>query len=173
MTVNNPKGATLTCGGKYLTFSLASEIYGLEILKVREIIGAHGVTITAVPQLPANARGVMNLRGVVIPIIDLRLKFNMAEKDYNRETCIIVLTVGRQLMGIVVDAVSEVLDIGEGAISPPPPFGASVSTDFILGMGRVKNKVVILLDIGCVLLDGDPEAEVGSAPSLSEVAAGN
>lgn len=170
MTVNIPKAAH-THGGKYLTFTLGSETYGLEILKVREIIGTHGVTITSVPQLPANARGVMNLRGVVIPIIDLRLKFNMAEKEYNRETCIIVLTVGRQLMGIVVDAVSEVLDIGEGAISPPPPFGAGVATDFILGMGKVKDKVVLLLDISCVLLD--ISAEMDSAPSLSEAAASN
>ncbi|MBI5638507.1 MAG: purine-binding chemotaxis protein CheW [Nitrospinae bacterium] len=171
MTVNNLKEAAYARGGKYLTFTLGSETYGLEILKVREIIGARGVTITAVPQLPANARGVMNLRGVVIPIIDLRLKFNMAEKEYNRETCIIVLTVGSQLMGIAVDAVSEVLDIEEGYISPPPPFGASVSTDFILGMGKVKDKVVLLLDIGCVLLD--ISATMGSAPSLSGAATSN
>jgi purine-binding chemotaxis protein CheW len=135
---------------KYLTFSLAQEEYGLEILKVREIIGI--MDITAVPQMPAHVKGVINLRGKVIPVVDLRLKFGMEPAEYTDATCVIVVDVGT-LMGIIVDTVQEVLDIGSDQIDPPPPLGASVDTTFILGMGKVKDEVKILLDIDKVLND--------------------
>lgn len=135
--------------GKYLTFVLGHEEYGLEILKVREIISV--MEITEVPQVPAFIKGVINLRGKVIPIIDLRLKFGMPPIEYTRETCIIVVNVHDLLLGIVVDTVAEVLDIIEKDIDPPPTFGSAVKTDFILGMGKVKGKVKILLDIDRVL----------------------
>ncbi len=141
---------TPTKGGKYLTFSLADEEYGLEILKVREIIGI--MDITAVPQMPHFVKGVVNLRGKVIPVVDLRLKFGMEPADYTEATCIIVVDVG-SLMGIIVDTVQEVLHIDENAIDPPPPLGASVDTSFILGLGKIRDEVKILLDIDRVLTD--------------------
>ena len=131
-------------GGKYLTFLLAGEEYGLEILKVREIICI--MDITKVPQTPKFVRGVINLRGKVIPVIDLRLKFGLEETEYTEQTCIIVVNVG-MLMGIIVDTVQEVHNIPSDSIEPPPQLGASVDTSFILGLGKVKDEVKILLDI--------------------------
>lgn len=142
--------ALSACGGKYLTFSLADEEYGLEILKVREIIGI--MDITAVPQMPPHVKGVVNLRGKVIPVVDLRLKFGLQEAEYNEATCVIVVDVGT-LVGVIVDTVQEVLDIDGGMIEPPPPLGGSVDTSFILGMGKVKDAVKILLDVEKVLND--------------------
>ena len=135
--------------GKYLTFVLAEETYGLEILTVREIIGL--MAITSVPQTPAFVKGVINLRGKVIPVVDLRLKFGIAAAESTRETCIIVVNVGQIETGIVVDRVSEVLDIEEEEISDTPSFGTSVDSSFILGIGKAGNKVSMLLDIGKVL----------------------
>lgn len=135
--------------GKYLTFVLGEEEYGLEILKVREIISV--MEITEVPQMPPFIKGVINLRGKVIPVMDLRLKFRMPAVEYNRETCIIVVNIRELLIGVVVDTVAEVLDIDEKDIDPSPSFGGSVRTDFILGMGKIKGRVKILLDIDKVL----------------------
>jgi purine-binding chemotaxis protein CheW len=143
--------------GKYLTFALGNEEYGLEILKVREIIGY--MDITAVPQTPGFVKGVINLRGQVIPVIDLRAKFGMATTDRTEETCIIVVEIsqrGRKFStGIVVDHVSEVLDINGSSIEDAPQFGSSVDTGFILGMGKVGESVKILLAIDKVLADAD------------------
>ncbi len=139
--------------GKYLTFALAQEEYGLEILKVREIIGY--IDVTAVPQTPHYVKGVVNLRGQVIPVIDLRAKFGMETTGVTDETCIIVVEIahaGRTFStGIIVDHVQEVLDINGQQIEEAPQFGASVNTDFILGMGKVGESVKILLDIDRVL----------------------
>jgi len=136
-------------GGKFLTFQLASEEYGLEILKVREILGL--MDITTVPQTPEYVKGVVNLRGQVIPVIDLRLKFGLKQGDYGQRTCIIVVDVDGVLMGIVVDTVSEVMDIDATSIENTPSFGTKLNTDYILGMGKVAGKVKILLDINKVL----------------------
>ncbi len=139
--------------GKYLTFSLGAEEYGLEILKVREIIGY--IDVTAVPQTPHHVKGVINLRGQVIPVIDLRAKFGMETAEVTEQSCIIVVEIAQEgrkcSMGIVVDRVQEVLDIAGGSIEDAPRFGASVNTDFILGMGKVGDAVKILLDIDKVL----------------------
>ena len=139
--------------GKYLTFVLDKEEYGIEILKVREIIGI--IDVTPVPQVPHYIKGVINLRGKVIPVADLRLKFGMEEKEYTEETCIIVLDVRGKLMGALVDTVSEVLDIDGEQIEPTPDFGARLDTDYILGMGKIGDKVKILLDIDKVLSEND------------------
>ncbi|MBP8912597.1 MAG: purine-binding chemotaxis protein CheW [Phycisphaerae bacterium] len=143
--------------GKYLTFALANEEYGLEILKVREIIGY--IDVTAVPQTPSHVKGVINLRGQVIPVVDLRAKFGMATTDVTDQTCIIVVEItqsGRKFnTGIIVDRVQEVLDIAGQDIEEAPQFGASVDTAFILGMGKVGDKVKILLDIDRVLTGTD------------------
>ena len=134
--------------GKYLTFKLADEEYGVEILKVREIIKI--MDITAVPRMPVYMKGVINLRGKVIPVIDLRLKFDLEELEHTDETCIIVVNVGMEV-GIVVDTVSEVLDLASNSIEPPPTMGGAVETSFIMGMGKVGDAVKILLDIDKVL----------------------
>ncbi|MBT3202259.1 MAG: purine-binding chemotaxis protein CheW [Phycisphaerales bacterium] len=142
-----------TRAGKYLTFALAEEEYGLEILKVREIISMS--EITSVPKTPRYVKGVINLRGKVIPVIDLRLKFTMEEVAYTDETCIIVADVNGVEMGIIVDHVSEVFDIASDDIEDAPEFGASVDIDFILGMGKADGRVTILLDISRAISAGD------------------
>lgn len=136
-------------GGKFLTFFLGAEEYGIEILKVHEIIGM--MPITRVPRMPEYLRGVFNLRGKVIPVIDLRLKFGMESIAQTDETCIIVVQVHRLEMGIVVDRVSEVLDIAASDIDDAPSFGAEVNTDCILGIGKSHDRVKILLNIERVL----------------------
>ena len=139
--------------GKYLTFSLAGEEYGIGILKVREIIGM--MSITPVPQTPEFVKGVINLRGKVIPVIDLRLRFGLDDTAYTERTCIIVVEIhgesGSIPMGIVVDAVSEVLNIRSADIENTPSFGVKLNTDFILGMAKTEGGVKILLDIDKVL----------------------
>jgi len=153
-------------GRKFLTFLMANEKYGLEILKVREIIGM--MDVTPVPTTPAFVRGVINLRGKVIPVVDLRLKFRMEAKEDTPRTCIIVVQLARaaqeMIMGIIVDEVSEVLDIDQDQIEPPPSFGADIRTDFILGMGKVDQKVMTLLDIDRVLT----EQEIALVESSAE-----
>ena len=139
--------------GKYLTFSLAGEEYGIGILKIKEIIGM--MSITPVPRTPSYVKGVINLRGKVIPVVDLRLKFGMEEASYTERTCIIVVEIGSQagsvLIGIVVDSVSEVLNIKATDIEETPAFGARLDTDYILGMAKMNGGVKILLDIDKVL----------------------
>lgn len=139
--------------GKYLTFKLADEDYGISLLKVREIIGM--MPITSVPRTPPFVRGVINLRGKVIPVTDLRLRFGMPEIDYTDRTCIIVVEVDGQVgtvqMGIVVDAVNEVLPVKSEEIEDAPEFGARVDTCYILGMASIEGAVKILLDIAKVL----------------------
>jgi purine-binding chemotaxis protein CheW len=152
----------LSKAGKYLTFALSNEEYGLEILKVREINGY--MQITAVPQTPAHVKGVINLRGQVIPVIDLRMKFGMNEAEVTEETCIIVVEIHQNdrkfQTGIVVDRVKEVLDIEGENIEDAPQFGFNVDTNFILGMGKVNGAVKILLDIDKVL-GGEQFASLG------------
>ena len=139
--------------GKYLTFSLAKEEYGIGILKVKEIIGM--MAITTIPRTPPFVKGVINLRGKVIPIIDLRLKFNMEAIPYTDRTCIIVVEIDSDastvLIGIVVDAVSEVLNIREDEIEDTPKFGTKLNTEYILGMAKIQKGVKILLNIDQVL----------------------
>ncbi|MBN1556292.1 MAG: purine-binding chemotaxis protein CheW [Phycisphaerae bacterium] len=145
--------------GKYLTFCLDDEEFGLEILKVREIIGL--MPITSVPQTPSYVEGVINLRGKVIPVLDLRLKFGIPGAERTEETCIIVVQVGAMEIGAIVDRVSEVRDIYADDIDPPPNFGMNVDSDFIIGMGKSDGgKVTMLLDIDRVL-SGDSSMLMG------------
>jgi purine-binding chemotaxis protein CheW len=143
----------LQLAGKYLTFKLADEEYGLEILKVQEIIQMQAVT--KVPRTPEYVRGVINLRGKVIPVVDLRRKFGIDETKDTEKTCIIVVQItggaGVVVMGIIIDEVKEVLDIKADNIEETPSFGASINTEFILGMGKIGNSVKILLDIDKVM----------------------
>ncbi len=135
--------------GKFLTFVLGKEEYGIEILKVREIIGL--MDITTVPQTPEYMKGVINLRGKVIPVIDLRLKFSLQEEEHTQETCVIVVEVNSTSIGLIVDSVSEVSDISGEEIENAPSFGQGIDTSFIMGLGKVKEKIIILLDIEAVL----------------------
>jgi len=143
--------------GKYLTFSLADEEYGIGILKIKEIIGM--MSITTVPQTPEFVKGVINLRGKVIPVTDLRLRFGMDAIDYTERTCIIVVEIdgsaGTVQIGIVVDAVSEVLNVNAEDVEETPTFGAKLNTDYILGMAKMEGGVKILLDIDQVLSEGE------------------
>ncbi len=144
--------------GKYMTFKLADEVYGLEILKVREIIGV--MEITRMPRTPEFVRGVINLRGKVIPVVDLRLKFGMPRTERTDQTVIIVVqwSLGTRnvTMGVLVDEVLEVLSIDAAQIEPPPSFGVdSVDTSFILGIGKAEQRVIFLLEIGRVLSEDE------------------
>jgi purine-binding chemotaxis protein CheW len=139
--------------GKYLTFQLANEEFGIRVLKVREIMGM--LDITAVPQTPPHVKGVINLRGKVIPVIDLRVKFGLPAVEFTQRTCIIVTQIqgenGLILMGTIVDGVSEVLNLTGPEIEDTPDFGENVASGYLLGMAKVKGKVKILLDIDRVL----------------------
>lgn len=162
--------------GKYLTFCLGSEEYGLEILKVQEIIGI--MNITQIPKTPEFVRGVINLRGRVIPVTDLRLKFAMEPREDTEKTCIIVVqvrgAVTKLTIGIIVDEVSEVLDIQENEIEATPALGADSEEDFIMGMGKIEDKVVMLLDIDKALSSDDTGVSAAAAAQVQdEVGEGN
>jgi purine-binding chemotaxis protein CheW len=143
--------------GKYLTFLLAEEEYGLPIKKVKEIIGI--MDITHIPKAPDFIRGVINLRGKIIPVMDLRLKFGLQSMEYNARTCIIVIEIeaeeSRRQIGIIVDTVSEVVNVQEGEIEPPPQYGGKDTDGFLLGLGKVKGKVILLLNTHMVFGSGD------------------
>lgn len=146
--------------GKYLTFVLDKEEYGLDIMKVQEIIGL--IPITVVPRVAEYVRGVINLRGRIVPTVDLRRKFGLAAVEDTDRTCIIVVEVesprGKIKMGIIVDQVAEVLDINARDINQPPDFGTSLDTAFILAIGVVKGQVKILLDVDKVLTTDEVRA---------------
>lgn len=136
--------------GKYLTFNLQGESYGIDVLKVREIIRL--TTITAVPQMPPHIRGVINLRGKIIPVMDLRIRFEFASAAKTEQTCIIVVQVKlpdskTTQMGLVVDGVEEVININDSDIEETPNFGGQICTDYIIGIAKVKGLVKTLLDI--------------------------
>jgi purine-binding chemotaxis protein CheW len=145
-------GTAKARAGKYLTFALEQTEYGLEILKVREIIGM--MEITEIPRTPDFVRGVMNLRGKIIPVMELRQVFGMRTVEEDENTRIVVVEIAGLEIGIVVDCVREVFDIHEQSIEDAPSFGLAVDTDFVLGIGKREERVTILLDIDKVLTGG-------------------
>jgi len=153
LTKGGPTELGMLLAGKYLTFKLGDEEYGLQILKVQEIIRMQ--TVTRVPRTPDYLRGVINLRGKVIPVVDLRRKFGLSDQEDTERTCIIVVQIMNAnvavTMGIIIDDVREVLDIGAENIEETPSFGANVDAEFILGIGKIGPSVKILLDIDKVL----------------------
>jgi purine-binding chemotaxis protein CheW len=149
-----------TEGSQYLTFTVGHEEYGVEILKVQEIKG-YGA-ITPIPNTPDYVKGVMNLRGTIIPVVDLRAKFGMPATEYTQFTVIIVVTVGAKVMGLIVDAVSDVLNIPKADIQATPDFGRRVDARFINGMAKAGEKLVVLLDIDTVL-GGAEASSLGAA----------
>jgi purine-binding chemotaxis protein CheW len=155
-----PTASSRNLAGKYLTFTLGDESYGIDVLKIREII--RHTDITAVPQMPPYVKGVINLRGKVIPVVDLRTKFGLAQAEATERTCIVVVQVElashtKSLMGLIVDGVEEVAFIAAADIEATPDFGASLDTHYILGMAKVKNVVKALLDIDKVVSAGTIE----------------
>jgi len=145
---------------KYLTFHLAGEDYGIEIRYVIEIIGIQN--ITEVPDMPAFIRGVINLRGKVIPVMDVRNRFNIESREYDDRTCIIVVNVDATEVGLVVDEVSEVADIPEANVEPPPKTGKSAESGYIQGMGKINKDVKILLDVHKLLFSGEMQDIIAS-----------
>lgn len=163
-SVKNTKGTV----GKYLTFVLGQEAYGMPVLKVREIIRL--CELTTVPQMPEYIKGVINLRGKIIPVVDLRVKFRLGDAHNTEHTCIVVVDVALTgaafaQMGLIVDAVEEVVNIAASEIEPTPDFGMSLHADYILGMAKVKGRVKGLLDIDRVVTAISPE-KLGLAASL-------
>lgn len=156
---------------KLLTFSLGSEGYGVSILKVKEIIGM--MDITPVPKTPDFIKGVINLRGKIIPVMDLRIKFGMEQNNYDERTCIIVAEVlmngVQKLLGVVVDTVSEVVTISDEQIEPPPEYGTSIEHSSILGIGKIKDRVVIILDIDEVFLCDEVVKMLDNAKEIQNV----
>lgn len=138
---------------KYLTFQLGSEEYGIAIYHVTEVIGLQ--KITSVPDMPDYVKGVINLRGQVIPVMDVRARFNMNSKEYDDRTCVIVVDIKENAIGLVVDEVREVLDIPEDRIEPPPKVSQKMSNRFIRGLGKVNEKVTIVLEIEKLLYETD------------------
>lgn len=141
----NAATTTAPSDGQYLTFTLGSEAFGIEILRVQEIKGYSAVT--PIPNSPAHVRGVMNLRGAVIAIIDLRQRIALPPAPYTKFTVIIVVTIGAKVAGLVVDAVSDVIDLQAPNLAPPPEFDASVDLSFVTGIGTLPNQLVTLLDV--------------------------
>ena len=139
-------------GQKYLVFQLGAEEYGIDILKVQEIRGYERVTHIA--NLPAYIKGVIDLRGAIVPIVDLRLRFNLASAEYDHQTVVIVLNIGRRIIGLVVDRVSDVLELSPGQISPAPKLGGALKSDYLTGLGTVDGRMLILIDID-KLMAGD------------------
>lgn len=150
-----------TLKDKYLTFQLAGEDYGIEIAFVTEIIGIQ--KITEVPDMPGFIRGVINLRGKVIPVMDVRLRFNLEEREYDERTCIVVVDINNTPVGLVVDEVSEVADIPEKDVEPPPKSGKGKSSHYLKGMGKMGDAVKILLNVEKMLQDEELELIASAA----------
>ncbi len=140
-------------GSQFLTFQLGEELYGVDILRVQEIKGY--TTVTKIPNTPSHIKGVLNLRGTIVPIIELRTKFGMPTIEYTMFTVIVVVVVQEKIMGLIVDAVSDVLDIAKNDIQPPPKFGAKIDVSFLNGIGKSGDKLVALLNMDQLLSDGE------------------
>lgn len=140
-------------GGEFLTFTLGAEEYGIDILKVQEIRGYDAVTRIA--NAPPYIKGVINLRGTIVPIVDMRIKFRLGEPEYNQFTVVIILNLGGRTVGIVVDGVSDVMTLTAEQVRPAPDFGAIVDTRYVTGLGAVDQRMLILLDIEKLMTSGD------------------
>lgn len=150
-----------TDGNQFLTFNLGEELYGVDILRVQEIKGY--TAVTKIPNTPSHIKGVLNLRGTIVPIVELRTKFGMPTIDYTAFTVIIVVVVRDKVMGLVVDAVSDVLNIDKREIQPPPQFGAKVDVSFLNGVGKSGDKLVAILDMDRLLSEGEVQASTAAA----------
>lgn len=134
-------------GKEFLIFTLAAQEYGIDILKVQEIRGYDSQTVTRIANVPAFVKGVTNLRGIIVPIVDMRIKFNLENVDYNHETVVIILNLSTRIVGVVVDGVSDVLMLQPTEISAAPQFGTAFSADYLTGIGTLGDRMLILVDI--------------------------
>lgn len=137
----------VTSGNEFLVFTLGHEEYGIDILKVQEIREYDVDGVTRIANVPSFIKGVTNLRGIIVPIVDLRIKFNLGDAQYNEQTVVIILNLERRVVGIVVDGVSDVLMLNPSQIRPAPEFGATLSTEYLTGLGTVDERMLILVDI--------------------------
>jgi purine-binding chemotaxis protein CheW len=153
---------------EFLTFTLGAEEYGVDILKVQEIRGYD--TVTRIPDAPDFIKGVINLRGTIVPVVDMRLKFRLGKAEYNALTVMIILNVARRVVGMVVDGVSDVVALTPEQIRPAPEFGATVGTQFLTGIGTLDHRMLILVDIERLMSSADM-ALVRAAESGADVAA--
>lgn len=146
---------------QYLTFVLGDEVYAIDILRVQEIKGYSA--ITPLPQMPPHVRGVMNLRGTIVPVIDLRLRLGMESAPYTKFTVIVLVTVGARMHGMIVDAVSDVLHLAPGAIEPAPDLGGAVDTGFVTGMAKPGDRLITVLNVEHVV--GESSTAIAAAPT--------
>lgn len=143
--MNHPETSGVATSGEFLTFTLGAEEYGIDILKVQEIRGYDAVT--KITNAPSFIKGVINLRGVIVPIVDLRIKFNLGNFTYDQFTVVIILNIGKRVMGVVVDGVSDVIQLSADNLRPAPEFGSILDTRYILGLGTVEERMIIVVDI--------------------------
>jgi len=149
MSKHDAQQSTLseTTGQEYLVFTLAEQEYGIDILKVQEIRGYDAQTVTRIANVPSFVKGVTNLRGVIVPIVDMRIKFNLENVEYNHQTVVVILNLKSRVVGVVVDGVSDVLMLQPGQVSAAPQFGTAFATDYLTGIGTVGERMLILVDI--------------------------
>ena len=148
-----PKASAEGVANEFLTFTLGDEEYGVDILKVQEIRGYD--TVTKIPDAPDYLKGVINLRGTIVPVVDLRIKFKLAKAEYNSFTVMIILNIAKRVVGIVVDGVSDVMQLSDAQIRPPPELNAGETSNFITGLGTFDNRMLILVDIEKLLRSQD------------------
>ena len=163
MSTQHPAAPTGGAPAQFLTFTLGQEEYGVEILKIQEIKGY--TAVTPLPNAPPHVKGVINLRGTIVPIVDLRAKFALAAVECTKYTVIVVVQVGGQTVGFIVDAVSDVLTVAAGAIQPTPDCHGQVDTTYLTGLTQASEKLVVLLDIDKVLGEAAAKAAVEAASS--------
>ena len=144
-----------TVGHEFLTFTLGKEEYGIDILKVQEIRGYDAVT--AIANTPEFIKGVINLRGIIVPIVDMRIKFHLGDAEYNQFTVVIILNVTSRVVGMVVDGVSDVITLSPEQIKAAPEFGAAIDTQYVMGLGTVDERMLILVDIERLMSSRDME----------------
>ncbi|MYN11622.1 chemotaxis protein CheW [Pusillimonas sp. TS35] len=161
-TLETGVGQVDTAGQEFLVFTLATQEYGIDILKVQEIRGYDSQTVTRIANVPSFIKGVTNLRGVIVPIVDMRIKFNLESVEYNHQTVVVILNLESRVVGIVVDGVSDVLMLQPGQISAAPQFGTAFSTEYLTGIGTLDERMLILVDIE-KLMTSDEMALVDTA----------
>jgi len=162
MNLNQKQDQAEGQGREFLVFTLAEQEYGIDILKVQEIRGYDNQSVTRIANVPSFIKGVTNLRGVIVPIVDLRMKFNLDKVEYNHQTVVVILNVHSRVVGVVVDGVSDVLMLQSSQISPAPQFGSAFSTEHLMGIGTLDERMLILVDIE-KLMSSDEMALVESA----------
>ncbi|WP_237173789.1 chemotaxis protein CheW [Paracandidimonas lactea] len=161
-TLETGVGQVDTAGQEFLVFTLATQEYGIDILKVQEIRGYDSQTVTRIANVPSFIKGVTNLRGVIVPIVDMRIKFDLESVEYNHQTVVVILNLESRVVGIVVDGVSDVLMLQPGQISAAPQFGTAFSTEYLTGIGTLDERMLILVDIE-KLMTSDEMALVDTA----------